>query len=157
VLKSLVHCSDLSNPTKPLDLYRRWTDRIMQEFFRQGDLEREQDLDVSPMCDRRTATIEKSQVRPLPYNLFPLYLIDSIGCISHESIGERILKISPHLPKVLSNIKWLPFYRASAYWYRLLHIVVQGPISFRGRSTFLYDVRLRRYGATKLPNFRILA
>jgi len=34
----------------------------MQEFFRQGDLEREQDLDVSPMCDRRTATVEKSQV-----------------------------------------------------------------------------------------------
>jgi len=62
VLKSLVHCSDLSNPTKPLDLYRRWVERVMQEFFRQGDLEREQDLDVSPMCDRRTATIEKSQV-----------------------------------------------------------------------------------------------
>ena len=35
----------------------------MQEFFRQGDLEREQNLDVSPMCDRRTATIEKSQVQ----------------------------------------------------------------------------------------------
>jgi len=62
VLKSLVHCSDLSNPTKPLELYRRWTDRVMQEFFRQGDLEREQNLDVSPMCDRHTATIEKSQV-----------------------------------------------------------------------------------------------
>jgi len=29
--------------------------------------------------------------------------------------------------------------------------------SFRDRSTFLYDVRLRSYGASKLPNFRILA
>ena len=29
--------------------------------------------------------------------------------------------------------------------------------SFRDRSTFLYDVRLRSYGASKLPNFRNLA
>jgi len=25
----------------------------------------------------------------------------------HESVGERIVKICPHLPKLLSNIKWL--------------------------------------------------
>jgi len=62
VLQSLVHCADLSNPAKPLALYRQWNDRIMQEFFRQGDLERQQGLDVSPMCDRLTATVEKTQV-----------------------------------------------------------------------------------------------
>ena len=28
---------------------------------------------------------------------------------SYESFGERILKIGPHLPKLLSNIKWLTF------------------------------------------------
>jgi len=27
----------------------------------------------------------------------------------YESPGERILKIGPHLPKLLSNIKWLTF------------------------------------------------
>ncbi len=43
----MVHCSDLSNPTKPLDIYRQWVDRIMEEFFRQGDKEREQGLDRS--------------------------------------------------------------------------------------------------------------
>jgi len=41
--------------------------------------------------------------------------------------------------------------------YCLLLVVVQGPGSFRVRSTFLYDVRLRSYGTSKLPNFRILA
>lgn len=63
VLQNMIHCADLSNPTKPLNLYRQWTDRIMQEFFEQGDIERELGLDISPMCDRHTATIEKSQVR----------------------------------------------------------------------------------------------
>ena len=34
----------------------------MEEFFQQGDKEREACLDISPMCDRFNATIEKSQV-----------------------------------------------------------------------------------------------
>ena len=62
VLQNMVHCADLSNPTKPLELYRHWVDLIMEEFFRQGDLERESNMDISPMCDRHNATIEKSQV-----------------------------------------------------------------------------------------------
>ena len=33
----MIHCSDLSNPTKPLDIYRLWVDRITEEFFIQGD------------------------------------------------------------------------------------------------------------------------
>ena len=58
----MVHCSDLSNPTKPLDIYRQWVDRIIDEFHRQGDKEREAGIEISPMCDRFNATIEKSQV-----------------------------------------------------------------------------------------------
>lgn len=61
-MQNLVHCADLSNPTKPLELYKRWVDLLMEEFFQQGDKEREQNLDISPMCDRHSATIEKSQV-----------------------------------------------------------------------------------------------
>jgi cAMP-specific phosphodiesterase 4 len=59
----MVHCSDLSNPTKPLEIYRKWVDRIMEEFFRQGDRERDAGIEISPMCDRYNATIEKSQVK----------------------------------------------------------------------------------------------
>lgn len=59
----MIHCADLSNPTKPLDLYRNWVDLVMSEFFMQGDKERQENLDISPMCDRHTATIEKTQVR----------------------------------------------------------------------------------------------
>ena len=59
-----MHCADLSNPTKPLPLYRQWTDRIMAEFFQQGDRERERGMEISPMCDKHTASVEKSQVEP---------------------------------------------------------------------------------------------
>ncbi|KAM9103418.1 3',5'-cyclic-AMP phosphodiesterase 4C isoform 1-T1 [Megaptera novaeangliae] len=73
VLQSLVHCADLSNPTKPLPLYRQWTDRIMAEFFQQGDRERESGLDISPMCDKLTASVEKSQVGFIDYIAHPLW------------------------------------------------------------------------------------
>ncbi|XP_065212180.1 3',5'-cyclic-AMP phosphodiesterase isoform X5 [Planococcus citri] len=73
VLENLVHCADLSNPTKPLPLYRRWVDLLMEEFFLQGDKEKEQNLDISPMCDRHNATIEKSQVGFIDYIVHPLW------------------------------------------------------------------------------------
>lgn len=58
----MIHCADLSNPTKPLEIYRTCVSLIMEEFFQQGDKEREMGLDISPMCDRHNATIEKTQV-----------------------------------------------------------------------------------------------
>merc|ERR1719237_185839 len=73
VLQNMVHCADLSNPTKPLAAYKLWVDRIMEEFFQQGDKEREAGLDISPMCDRYNATIEKSQVGFIDYIVHPLW------------------------------------------------------------------------------------
>uniref|UniRef100_A0A4W4EEH2 Phosphodiesterase n=1 Tax=Electrophorus electricus TaxID=8005 RepID=A0A4W4EEH2_ELEEL len=73
VLRNMVHCADLSNPTKPLAVYRQWTDRIMEEFFRQGDKERERGMEISPMCDKHTASVEKSQVGFIDYIVHPLW------------------------------------------------------------------------------------
>ncbi|XP_047526636.1 cAMP-specific 3',5'-cyclic phosphodiesterase-like isoform X2 [Vanessa atalanta] len=73
VLENLVHCADLSNPTKPLPLYKRWVALLMEEFFQQGDREREHGMDISPMCDRHNATIEKSQVGFIDYIVHPLW------------------------------------------------------------------------------------
>uniref|UniRef100_A0A8C9WNB0 Phosphodiesterase n=1 Tax=Scleropages formosus TaxID=113540 RepID=A0A8C9WNB0_SCLFO len=73
VLRNMVHCADLSNPTKSLELYRQWTDRIMDEFFHQGDKERERGMEISPMCDKHTASVEKSQVGFIDYIVHPLW------------------------------------------------------------------------------------
>ncbi|KAM9857032.1 3',5'-cyclic-AMP phosphodiesterase 4C-like [Aulostomus maculatus] len=73
VLRNMVHCADLSNPTKNLPLYRQWTERIMEEFFRQGDKERERGMEISAMCDKHTASVEKSQVGFIDYIVHPLW------------------------------------------------------------------------------------
>jgi cAMP-specific phosphodiesterase 4 len=73
VLQNMIHCADLSNPTKPLDIYIKWTDRIMEEFWRQGDKERELGLEISPMCDRRVPSVEKHQVGFIEFIVHPLW------------------------------------------------------------------------------------
>ncbi|KAG0211212.1 hypothetical protein BGX33_004444 [Mortierella sp. NVP41] len=48
----LLHASDISNAVKPWTICKRWSDLVVQEFFRQGDIEKAQHLPVSPNMDR---------------------------------------------------------------------------------------------------------
>ncbi|KAI1295230.1 High affinity cAMP-specific and IBMX-insensitive 3',5'-cyclic phosphodiesterase 9A [Mortierella claussenii] len=48
----LLHAADISNALKPWTICKRWSDLVVQEFFRQGDIEKAQDLPVSPNMDR---------------------------------------------------------------------------------------------------------
>jgi len=84
-----VHCADLSNPTKTLPLYRQWTERIMEEFFRQGDKERERGMEISAMCDKHTASVEKSQVMNRSVNaVMQLWIsFQKSEQMSHEKAG----------------------------------------------------------------------
>ncbi|XP_078657188.1 3',5'-cyclic-AMP phosphodiesterase 4C-like isoform X40 [Branchiostoma floridae x Branchiostoma belcheri] len=73
VLQNMVHCADLGNPTKPLELYRQWLDKLMDEFYHQGDRERNKQLEISAMCDRHNASVEKSQVGFIDFIVHPLW------------------------------------------------------------------------------------
>lgn len=90
VLRNMVHCADLSNPTKPLDLYRQWTDRIMDEFFHQGDREREKGMEISPMCDKHTASVERTQVENT-HTLAPKTKSCCYFCLFFTDITPRYL------------------------------------------------------------------
>ncbi|KAI8349764.1 hypothetical protein B0O80DRAFT_428800 [Mortierella sp. GBAus27b] len=48
----LLHAADISNAVKPWVVCKRWSDLVVQEFFRQGDIEKAQNLSVSPNMDR---------------------------------------------------------------------------------------------------------
>ena len=39
-MESIIHASDISNPTKEYEIYDSWTTRVMNEFWSQGDEER---------------------------------------------------------------------------------------------------------------------
>lgn len=50
----IVHCSDVSNPIKSYQVYQLWTERVLGEFWLQGDKEKQMGLPVSYLCDRAT-------------------------------------------------------------------------------------------------------
>ena len=69
----LLHAVDMSHPTKSWELHKEWTARCMEEFFRQGDKERELGLDISPLCDRDSTQVPQSQIGFINYIVSPLF------------------------------------------------------------------------------------
>jgi hypothetical protein len=57
----LFHIADISNPTKPWPLCKKWTDLLFIEFFQQGDKERELGIPISFLMDRATTNVAKAQ------------------------------------------------------------------------------------------------
>ena len=59
VLQIAMKCADISNPCRSWNISRLWSHRACEEFFRQGDRERELGLAVTPICDRYSITVAK--------------------------------------------------------------------------------------------------
>eukprot|EP00299_Pterocystis_sp_00344_P010567 c4748_g1_i1.p1 GENE.c4748_g1_i1~~c4748_g1_i1.p1 ORF type:complete len:704 (+),score=173.98 c4748_g1_i1:181-2292(+) len=75
VLCTLLHVVDLSNGVRPFKISRQWSVLVMNEFFNQGDREKELNLPVTPNMDRDggDALIAKCQMTFLLYVVLPLY------------------------------------------------------------------------------------
>ena len=69
----MLHAVDVSHPTKRWELHQEWAARCMEEFFKQGDKERELGLDISPLCDRDTTQVAQSQIGFIDYIVVPLF------------------------------------------------------------------------------------
>eukprot|EP00796_Vickermania_ingenoplastis_P001268 gene1268-726_t len=52
VMKTLLKAADVSNVTKPFEASRLWAMAVTEEFYRQGDIEKEKGVEVLPMFDR---------------------------------------------------------------------------------------------------------
>ncbi|KAJ3329275.1 cAMP-specific 3',5'-cyclic phosphodiesterase 4D, partial [Blyttiomyces sp. JEL0837] len=59
VMEIAIKCSDLNNPSKAPQLALRWVQCIMEEFYCQGDAERELGLPISQFMDRNNPNVPK--------------------------------------------------------------------------------------------------
>ncbi|KAI9324732.1 hypothetical protein BDR26DRAFT_880696 [Obelidium mucronatum] len=66
-------CADVNNPTKPLSSCKFWTERIMEEFFRQGDEERKRGVPISMFMNRASTDIPKCQLGFIDFIVYPLF------------------------------------------------------------------------------------
>jgi hypothetical protein len=67
----IVHSADISNPTKSFVIYYKWAELVVQEFYQQGDKEKELGLNCS--CDRNKVSLYKSQLGFINYVEIPFY------------------------------------------------------------------------------------
>lgn len=56
-------CADVGHLALPEHLHKLWVERLQQEFFSQGDQERDKGMSVSALMDRtKTSKLSSSQV-----------------------------------------------------------------------------------------------
>ncbi|KAJ3286403.1 hypothetical protein HK104_009056 [Borealophlyctis nickersoniae] len=73
VMEIALKCADLTNPSKTFALSSKWTEVVMEEFYRQGDQERELGMPISQFMDRATTNVPKCQIGFIDILVAPLY------------------------------------------------------------------------------------
>jgi class 3 adenylate cyclase len=97
----LLHIADVSNPTRPGKVCRQWAFNVQEEFFRQGDKEKELGLPLSPFMDREYENLPRMQ-----------------GAFTDALVSPVFHLVSEFLPKITDNcIKSMQVNRA--FWNNL--------------------------------------
>nr|XP_015802579.2 cAMP-specific 3',5'-cyclic phosphodiesterase 7B isoform X1 [Nothobranchius furzeri] len=73
MLQIALKCADVCNPCRDWELSRQWSERVCEEFYRQGDLERKLNLEISPLCDKLTDSVPAVQIGFISYIVQPLF------------------------------------------------------------------------------------
>ncbi|KAF1330977.1 3'5'-cyclic nucleotide phosphodiesterase, partial [Globisporangium splendens] len=101
VFHSIIMMADLDKHADPLFVfvvsrprdevvrsYFAWSKLVTEEFYRQGDTERQFGMPISPLCDRFNCKFEKNQIGFLDFIVLPLYsavnevlVFEGFGCV----------------------------------------------------------------------------
>ncbi|XP_058027213.1 cAMP-specific 3',5'-cyclic phosphodiesterase 7B isoform X2 [Ahaetulla prasina] len=73
MLQIALKCADICNPCRLWELSKQWSERVCEEFYRQGDLEQKFDLEISPLCNQKKDTIPSIQIGFMTYIVEPLF------------------------------------------------------------------------------------
>jgi len=73
VLKMALKSADVGHAAKELSLHKKWSDRVTEEFYRQGDEERKRNIPISPFMDRQKPNVPKAQLGFIEYICAPMY------------------------------------------------------------------------------------
>jgi len=90
VMALIVHVADISHAAKEWSIHERWSYALTEEFFRQGDMEKELGLPCSNLCDRNTVLVSQSQLGFLRFIIQPTFktLIDLFKHIAENYIAK---------------------------------------------------------------------
>lgn len=73
IMCCLIHAADISNPVKSTQLMLKWTEKVIEEFWSQGDDELALGLPVSPLCERNQFNVPQGQLGFLKFVIEPFW------------------------------------------------------------------------------------
>ena len=79
----LIKCCDVSNEVRPKEMSEPWVDCLLQEYFKQSELEKKKGLPVAPFMDKDKVTKPKAQIGFIKFVLIPMFQLMKevmLGC-----------------------------------------------------------------------------
>ncbi|XP_066556125.1 3',5'-cyclic-AMP phosphodiesterase 7B isoform X3 [Amia ocellicauda] len=105
MLQIALKCADICNPCRVWEMSKQWSERVCEEFYRQGDLESKFDLEISPLCNQQIDTVPGIQIGFMTYIVEPLF-----------EEWTRFTDSSPLTETMMSHLR-----KNKARWRRLRH------------------------------------
>ncbi|MBI3992628.1 MAG: 3',5'-cyclic nucleotide phosphodiesterase [Candidatus Lambdaproteobacteria bacterium] len=103
---SLIKAADIANTTKPFHLARFWGARVMQEFWRQGEREKAQHLEVGPLNDPDSMDVNAAQAGFIKFACMGLFeLLCKIDGDIAEMLGNLHRNVHEYEQRVAPNHK----------------------------------------------------
>ena len=72
-MKTIIKLCDIGHSLKGLSVHLKWTERIVEEFFLQGDEEKSRGMPVSPFMDRNSPDTPKNQIGFFEFIVLPFW------------------------------------------------------------------------------------
>ena len=119
-IQMCLKCADLGHGARKLEIHKKWTGLITKEFFRQGELEVQAGVPVSPLCDRLNHVLSNSQVGFLEVLVRPLFKVWE-EFVEQNNEEDTELEVKICLLNVMDNIE---------FWDNEFHRVQQGTPEF---------------------------
>ena len=69
----LIKSCDISNEVRPTKVAEPWVDCLLEEYFRQSDIEKSTGLPVTPFMDRDKVTKTSAQIGFIKFVLIPMF------------------------------------------------------------------------------------
>ena len=119
-IQMCLKCADIGHGARKLEIHMQWTSLITKEFFKQGELEKENGIALTPLCDRENCVISKSQVGFLEFLVKPLFLVWE-EFIEQNNEEDSELEVKICLKNINENI---------SFWNNEYQSVLNGSCSF---------------------------
>jgi hypothetical protein len=95
-MQTMLKLADIGHSSKERTLHLQWTAAIIEEFFLQGDREKDLGMSVSPFMDRNVPDTKKNQIGFFDYIVLPFW----------ETATSHLEELQPLYEVVLSNFDY---------------------------------------------------